>query len=195
MSRLVLASTSRYRAELLGRLGLPFDLEAPGVNESALPGEAPRHLAVRLARAKAEAVAARHPGAWCLGSDQVAVLGDSVLGKPMTVERCVAQLMAASGREVVFLTAACLANADDPFLREHVDETRVRFRELGEAEIGRYVEIEKPLDCAGGFKCEGLGIALFERIDSSDPTALIGLPLIWVADALRAAGMDPLAPD
>jgi septum formation protein len=192
MSRLVLASTSRYRAELLGRLGLPFDREAPGVDESARPAEAPRHLAVRLARAKAEAVAARHPGAWCLGSDQVAVLGEEVLGKPMTVERCVAQLMAASGREVLFLTATSLANTDDPFLREHVDETRVRFRELGEAEIGRYVEIEKPLDCAGGFKCEGLGIALFERIESSDPTALIGLPLIWVAQALREAGLDPL---
>ncbi len=192
MPRLILASTSRYRAGLLGRLGLPFDQESPGVDESGHPGEAPRALAIRLARAKAEVVASRHPGAWCLGSDQVAVLGGEVLGKPMTVERCVAQLMAASGREVVFLTAACLANVDDPFLREHVDETRVRFRELGEPEVRRYVEIEQPLDCAGGFKCEGLGIALFERIDSSDPTALIGLPLIWVAQALRAAGLDPL---
>lgn len=192
MSRLVLASTSRYRAELLGRLGLPFEREAPGVDESRRPGETPRELAIRLARAKAGAVAARHPGAWSLGSDQVAVLGDEVLGKPVTVERCIAQLMAASGREVVFLTAACLATADDPFLREHVDETRVRFRELTEREVRRYVEIEKPLDCAGGFKCEGLGIALFERIDSSDPTALIGLPLIWVAAALREAGLDAL---
>ncbi|MCU0977337.1 MAG: Maf family nucleotide pyrophosphatase [Steroidobacteraceae bacterium] len=187
-----MASTSRYRAELLARLGLPFDREGPGVDESHRPGETPRELAVRLARAKAEAVARRYPGAWCLGSDQVAVLGDAVLGKPATDDRCVAQLMAASGREVVFLTAACLANVDDPFLREHVDETRVRFRELAEPEVRRYVAIEQPLDCAGGFKCEGLGIALFDRIDSGDPTALIGLPLIWVARALREAGLDPL---
>lgn len=192
MPKLLLASTSRYRAELLGRLGMPFDREAPGVDEQARPGESPRDLALRLARAKAQAVAARHPGAWCLGSDQVAVLGETVLGKPLTAERCVAQLLAASGREVVFLTAACLANSGDPFLRDHVDETRVRFRELGESGIRRYVELEQPLDCAGGFKCEGLGIALFERIDSSDPTALIGLPLIWVAAALREVGVDPL---
>lgn len=192
MSRLILASTSRYRADLLGRLGLPFDREAPGVEESPRAGESPRTLAVRLARAKAEAVEARHPGAWCLGSDQIAVLADQVLGKPMTVERCVAQLMAASGREVVFLTAVCLANGRHVPLREHVDETRVRFRVLAECEVRRYVELERPLDCAGGFKCEGLGIALFERIESSDPTALIGLPLIWVATALREVGLDPL---
>jgi septum formation protein len=192
MYRLVLASTSRYRAELLGRLGLPFDREAPGVGESSRSGETPRELCLRLARAKAGAVAARHPGAWCLGSDQVAVLGDAVLGKPMTVERCVAQLMAASGREVAFLTAACLVNATDSRAFEHVDETRVRFRVLGERELRRYVDLERPLDCAGGFRCEGLGIALFERIESTDPTALIGLPLIWVAAALREAGLDPL---
>lgn len=195
MPKLLLASTSRYRAELLGRLGIPFDREGPGVDETARPREAPRELALRLARAKAQAVAARHPGAWCIGSDQLAVLGETVLGKPLTPERCVAQLMAASGREVLFLTAACVANAEDPFLREHVDETRVRFRELGETEVRRYVELEQPLDCAGGFKCEGLGIALFERIESSDPTALIGLPMIWVAAALREAGLDPLGSD
>jgi septum formation protein len=192
MPSLILASTSRYRAELFGRLGLPFEREAPGVDEQARPHEAPRALALRLARAKAQAVAARHPGAWCLGSDQLAVLGEEVLGKPVTAERCVAQLLAASGREVVFLTAACLASVDDPFLREHVDVTRVRFRKLSESEVRRYVAIEQPLDCAGGFKCEGLGIALFERIDCSDPTALIGLPMIWVAQALREAGLDPL---
>lgn len=195
MPRLLLASTSRYRAELLGRLRIPFDAEAPGVDEQPRAGESPRDLALRLARAKAQAVAARHPGTWCLGSDQLAVLGETVLGKPLTAGRCVAQLQSASGREVVFLTAVCLANADDPFLREHVDETRVRFRELGEAEIRRYVELEQPLDCAGGFKSEGLGIALFDRIESSDPTALIGLPLIWVAAALREVGVDPLASD
>lgn len=192
MARLVLASTSRYRAELLGRLGLPFEREAPGVDEASQPGESPRELAMRLARAKAAAVAARQPGAWCLGSDQVAVLGETLLGKPLTAERCVAQLMAVSGREVVFLTAVCLASAGHERVLEHLDETRVRFRSLAEREVRRYVELEQPLDCAGGFKCEGLGIALFERIDSSDPTALVGLPLIWVAGALRLAGMDPL---
>jgi septum formation protein len=176
-------------------LGLPFDRDSPGVDEQARPGEAPRDLALRLARAKAQAVAARHPGAWCLGSDQIAVLGDTVLGKPHTAARCVSQLLSASGREVLFLTAASLANTVDPFLHEHLDETRVRFRHLAEAEVRRYVELEQPLDCAGGFKCEGLGIALFERIDSSDPTALIGLPMIWVARALRQVGMDPLASD
>jgi septum formation protein len=192
VSRLILASTSRYRAELLGRLGLPFEREAPGVDESPLPGETPRALAVRLARAKAGSVAARHPGAWCLGSDQVAVLGETLLGKPLDVERCVTQLLAASGREVVFLTAVCLVNSSDARTLAHIDETRVRFRALDEREVRRYVELEHPLDCAGGFKCEGLGIALFERIDSRDPTALIGLPLIWAAQALRRVGLDPL---
>jgi len=190
--RLVLASTSRYRATLLGRLALPFEVAAPGVDESALRDEPPQALALRLARAKARAVADRNPGAWALGSDQVAVLDGVVLGKPLTVERCIAQLTIASGREVTFLTAACLTRSGDPRLLEHVDETRVCFRKLEAREIRRYVELERPLDCAGGFKCEGLGIALFERIENSDPTALIGLPLIWVAGALRAVGLDCL---
>jgi septum formation protein len=190
---LILASTSTYRAELLARLRIPFERQAPGVDESPLPGEAPRALATRLARAKAAAVAGREPGGWALGSDQIALLDGEVLGKPLTVERCVAQLTAASGREVVFLTAACLTRAGDERRLEHIDETRVRFRKLDEREIRRYVELERPLDCAGGFKCEGLGIALFEQIDSRDPTALIGLPLIWVASVLRGVGLDPLA--
>ncbi len=195
MARLILASTSRYRAELLGRLGLPFERAAPGIDESPAPHEAPGELAPRLARAKAEAVAVRHPDAWCLGSDQVAVLGERVLGKPLSVERCVEQLMAASGREVLFLTAACLTRAGDPRSLSHVDQTRVRFRKFDEREARRYVELERPLDCAGGFKSEGLGIALFERIESTDPTALIGLPMIWVARALREVGVDPLGSD
>jgi septum formation protein len=189
---LILASTSTYRAELLARLRIPFARQAPGVDESPLPAESPRALAARLAHAKAGAVAERAPGSWVLGSDQVALLDGLVLGKPLTEERCVAQLTAASGREVIFLTAACLTRAGDECRLEHIDETRVRFRKLEEREIRRYVELEHPLDCAGGFKCEGLGIALFEQIDSRDPTALIGLPLIWVAAALRAVGLDPL---
>jgi len=189
---LILASTSRYRAGLLSRLGLPFSTEGPGVDETARPGERPAEQAVRLARAKAEAVASRHPDAWVIGSDQVAVRGGEVLGKPLDAVRCEAQLMASSGREVTFLTAVCLAHAGEGRRLEHLDTTRVQFRSLAPAEVRRYVELEQPFDCAGGFKCEGLGIALFERIESSDPTGLIGLPLIWVARALREAGMDPL---
>lgn len=189
---LILASTSRYRAELLSRLGLPFMTEGPEVDETGQPGEGPVERAVRLARAKAEAVAARHPAAWAIGSDQVAVRGGQVLGKPGDAVRCQAQLLASSGHEVTFLTAVCLARADDGRRLEHLDTTRVQFRPLSPAEVRRYVELEQPFDCAGGFKCEGLGIALFERIESSDPTGLIGLPLIWVARALREVGMDPL---
>ena len=192
MAPLILASTSRYRAELLGRLRLPFTIEAPGVDESPLAGERPGQRALRLARAKADAVACRHPDAWVIGSDQLAVRGDEVLGKPGEPARCEAQLLGSSGREVSFVTAVCLAHAGERRRLEHVDTTRVRFRHLEPAEVRRYVELERPFDCAGGFKCEGLGIALFESIDSCDPTGLIGLPLIWLAQALREVGVDPL---
>ena len=185
--RLILASTSRYRRELLARLQRPFECVAPGVDEAALPGESPSALAVRLARLKAEAVAALHPEALVVGSDQVAVRGDEVLGKPGTVERCIAQLRASSGREVEFLTAVHLVRGTTA--ESHVDRTRVRFRALTDAEIVRYVEVEQPLDCAGGFKAEALGISLFEAIDSVDPTGLTGLPLAWLSGALRRAGI------
>jgi septum formation protein len=190
--RLILASTSRYRAQLLGRLGRSFDTEAPGIDEGPLPGENPRDQVMRLARAKAAAVAERHPQAWVLGSDQLASRDGEVLGKPLERERCEAQLLASSGRRVTFLTATCLLRATDGRRFEHLDTTLVQFRALSTDEVSRYVQREQPLDCAGGFKCEGLGIALFERIESVDPTALIGLPLIWVAQALREAGLDPL---
>ena len=190
--RLILASTSRYRAQLLGRLGQPFDTEAPGIDEDPLTGESPRDQVVRLARDKAAAVAERHPQAWVLGSDQLASRDGEVLGKPLHSDRCEAQLLASSGRRVEFLTAACLLRGADGRRLEHVDTTIVQFRTLSSGEVSRYVQWEQPLDCAGGFKCEGLGIALFERIESVDPTALIGLPLIWVAQALREAGLDPL---
>lgn len=183
---LVLASTSRYRRELLQRLGLPFECASPEVDETPLNGEAPLALATRLAAAKAAEVAARHPGAWVIGSDQVADLNGQSLGKPSTVEAACAQLAAMSGQTVRFHTAVCLSGNGDSFTA--LDLTEVRFRVLERDEITRYVATEQPLDCAGSFKCEGLGISLFEAIDNRDPTALIGLPLIAVCGLLRQAG-------
>jgi septum formation protein len=190
---LVLASGSRYRAALLGRLGLPFTQAAPGIDERVLQGEAPADAVMRLARAKAEAGLARHPEAVVIGSDQVAVRGDEILGKPGTQRRAIEQLMLSAGRQVEFLTAVCVlsgARPDEP--EEHMDITRVVFRPLAPEEVRNYVEWDAPLDCAGSFRAEGLGIALFERIDSQDPTGLIGLPLIWLAQALRRLGMPVL---
>ena len=185
---LILASTSPYRRALLGRLGLPFECVAPGADEARLPGETAKLMATRLARLKAEAVAARHPGAVVIGSDQVALRGEDVLGKPGTVDRCREQLQASSGREVVFLTAVHLIDGTAGRTESHVDRTVVQFRELTDAEIERYIALDNPLDCAGGFKAEALGIALFEHIVADDPTGLTGLPLAWVAGALRRAG-------
>jgi septum formation protein len=182
----VLASTSRYRLELLQRLGLTPECARPEVDETALPGEAPRALAVRLARAKAAAVAARQPGRWVIGSDQVAELNGAPLGKPGSVEGAHAQLAAMSGQQVAFHTAVCLQR--DERVLDACDLTRVQFRVLDAASIERYVATEQPLDCAGSFKCEGLGISLFEAIDNRDPTALIGLPLIALCRLLREAG-------
>lgn len=184
---LVLASTSAYRRELLQRLRLPFDCARPEVDETPRPGESPPDLAVRLALAKAEDVAGRRPGAWVLGSDQVAEFDGQPIGKPGDRANAIAQLGAMSGREVRFLTALCLAHADHA-PQQALDLIVVRFRELSPAEIERYVDAEQPYDCAGSFKSEGLGIALFEAVDSRDPSALIGLPLIATARLLRAAG-------
>lgn len=186
---LILASTSAYRRALLGRLGVPFDCMAPGADEQRLPGEPADGLALRLARLKAEAVAARQPGCVVIGSDQVAVRGDVILGKPGSAERCAEQLLQSSGQEVVFLTAVHVVDGRTGREESHVDRTAVRFRVLDPGEIFRYVAADLPLDCAGGFKAESLGIALFERIDSADPTALTGLPLIWLCGALRRAGI------
>ena len=187
--RLILASTSAYRRELLGRLRVPFECLPPGCDEQRLPDEPAQALAVRLARVKAEAVAARHPGSVVIGSDQVAVRGTEILGKPGTVERCTEQLLQSSGREVVFLTAVHVVDGRNGRSDSHLDRTVVRFRALEAGEIARYIAADAPLDCAGGFKAESLGIALFERIDSADPTALTGLPLIWLCGALRRAGI------
>ncbi len=186
MNALLLASTSSYRRELLERLRLPLETARPDVDETPAPGERPADLAVRLARAKAAEVAARHPGRWVIGSDQVAELNGAPLGKPGTVEAAHAQLAAMSGQAVAFHTAVSLQR--DGQVLEACDVTTVRFRVLQGDEIARYVAAERPLDCAGSFKCEGLGITLFDAIDNRDPTALIGLPLIAVARLLREAG-------
>lgn len=184
----VLASTSSYRASLLRRLLDTFEQAAPGTDEDALPGEAPDARASRLAEAKARAVAATRPGCVVIGSDQVAHLEGTVLDKPGTVQAAHRQLEASSGRDVVFHTAVCVIDAQGK-ASLHVDETRVRFRTLSADDIERYVARERPLDCAGSFKCEGLGISLFERIANDDPTALIGLPLIATSRLLRDAGI------
>jgi septum formation protein len=187
---LILASTSRYRRSLLGRLGLPFDCVAPQVDETRQPDESAVGMAARLARLKAEAVARLHPSAVVIGSDQVALRGHDLLGKPGTVERCREQLQQSSGRDVVFLTAVHVIDGPAGRAESHVDRTTVLFRELSATEIDRYIDRDRPLDCAGGFKAESLGIALFERVDSSDPTGITGLPLAWVCGALRRAGFD-----
>ncbi len=184
---LILASASRYRAELLGRLRLPFTAQASAADETPLPGEAAAALVRRLARVKAGALAAQHPQAWILGSDQIAALdGGELLGKPGDVASARRQLALCSGRRVQFLTAVALLGQGQRF--EMLDITTVRFRQLDENAIARYVAAEPALDCAGSFKCEGYGITLFEAIDSEDPTALIGLPLIATSTLLRRAG-------
>lgn len=183
---LILGSTSRYRAELLRRLGLPFEVMAPGVDETALPGETPANLAQRLARSKAQAVAALRPGRWVLGSDQVPAFEDAVLDKPGDRATGTRQLLACSGKSVVFYTAAALVCDARAFTA--LDTTIVRFRDLLPDEIDRYLDAEPAWDCAGTFKVEGLGISLFEAVETRDPTALVGLPLIAVRRLLAEAG-------
>jgi septum formation protein len=189
MPRLILASTSAYRKQLLERLGLPFDTDRPEVDESPLANESPTDTAERLAVAKARAVAARHPGSLIIGSDQVAHSGTERFGKPGTVERAIAQLQAMRGKSVFFHTALCLLDTrTDTFQLEGIS-TEARFRQLDDAEIVRYVERELPLDCAGSAKSEGLGISLLEYMRGDDPNALIGLPLIALCRMLRQAGI------
>lgn len=197
MSALILASTSPYRRELLQRLGLPFETVAPRVDETPRPGESPAEAAVRLARAKAEAVAvalqASDPAALIVGADQTATLdGRGIIGKPGDHERARAQLKVASGREMRFFTALSLVRLTDGFAESRMVETRVRFRRLSDAAIEAYLAAERPYDCAGSARAEGLGIALLEAIDSPDPTALIGLPLIALTGLLCRAGMAPI---
>jgi septum formation protein len=192
---LILGSTSVYRRELLTRLQIPFECHSPGVDETPLPGERARDLVVRLARLKAQAVAERHPQAWVIGSDQVALLTnasqhDLILGKPGTAAKCIEQLLGCSGQTLEFVTAVAVVHRGNATQVEFVDTTRVTYRNLDLATIERYVARESPFDCAGGFKSEALGITLCESIDSSDPTALIGLPLIRLCAILRNAGFD-----
>jgi septum formation protein len=188
---LILASTSRYRRELLQRLRLPFEVVSPEVDEAPLPGEAPAALALRLALAKARAVHARRPEAVVIGSDQVADLDGEPLGKPNTHWRAVAQLTRLSGRSVVFQTGVAVVAPG--FEQALLAPVRVRFRVLTAGEIEHYLRTERPYDCAGSAKSEALGIALLETIDSDDPTALVGLPLMRTCALLRAAGIEPLA--
>lgn len=189
---LILGSTSRYRRELLSRLRLPFETVAPDVDETPRPGEAPAALSERLALAKARAVAALHPQAVVIGSDQVADLAGAPIGKPGSHERAVAQLHAMSGRPVIFHTALSVVRPSTGYERTLRVPVSVRFRTLDDAEIEAYLRAEQPYDCAGSAKSEGLGIALLDAIESDDPTALVGLPLIATARLLREAGLDPL---
>jgi septum formation protein len=190
---LILASTSSYRRALLARVHTAFECEAPGVDETRREHESALALVARLALSKARAVAARHPDAWVIGSDQAATLKSSdgeemVLGKPGTPERCAQTLRSCSGATVAYCTAVAVVRASDGSAHQFLDTTRVKFRELDEATIARYIARESPLDCAGGFKSEGLGISLCEAIKSEDPSALIGLPLIRLCAVLRRVG-------
>lgn len=189
--RIVLASVSTHRSALLKRLGLPFASTAPRVEETELPGEPPEERARRLALAKARAVAEHHPGWIIIGGDQVASLptaqGPRILHKPGDLATCRQQLAAMSGGLARFDTAVAVIRGDQELV--HVDLTCVKLRRLSMPEIERYMEREPAFDCAGGFKCEGLGVSLFESIETRDPTALVGLPLIWVCEALRQLGV------
>lgn len=187
---IVLASGSRYRRELLERLGLPFQAWSPDVDERPRGAEPPRQTAARLARAKADAAGKRYPTAWVIGSDQVADLDGEPIGKPGTLENARAQLRRLSGHSVLFHTALCVSHDRLERRHERLVTTEVAFRRLTDAEIDRYLEREHALDCAGSAKSEGLGISLLSRLGGDDPTALVGLPLIALAAILRAEGFD-----
>ena len=190
--RLILGSSSVYRKELLSRLGIPFEVAAPDIDESPLPGEAPETTALRLAQAKAAAIAAKHPGALIIGSDQVATLDGEQIGKPGTHENALKQLQTMRGKRVIFHTALCLLdgrkNGKDAIQFQNV-QTFVTFRDLPDAELDAYLKIEQPYDCAGSARNEAMGIAILEKIESDDPTALTGLPLIALTTMLRKAGV------
>lgn len=190
MPPIILASGSRYRAELLARLGLPFTTQSPDIDESRQQGEAPQALVERLSREKARAIARSLSTGLVIGSDQVADCDGRILGKPGSAERALEQLRAASGRTVTFWTGLALADAATGNIQSTVVRCDVDFRDLTDAEIARYIAAEKPFDCAGSFKAEGLGIVLFRRLVTDDPTSLVGLPLIALSEMLRAANID-----
>lgn len=192
MQPIILGSSSPYRSELLAKLKLPFSTASPDINESPLMGESPAQLVLRLAENKARKVAESNLSALVIGSDQVAVLDGEILGKPGTAENAVKQLIAASGKTVTFLTGLALYNAANQQMQSIVEPFEVNFRNLSETQIRRYVDLEQPLDCAGSFKSEGLGISLFSELRGSDPNSLIGLPLIRLTDMLAAQGVNVL---
>ncbi len=192
MQRLLLASTSPYRKMLLEKLQLPFDCAAPQVDETPLPGESAEALVLRLAAEKAQALALAYPEHLIIGSDQVCVIDGNITGKPHTEENARAQLRQASGQAVTFYTGLALYNGRSKQLQALCEPFHVHFRALSEAEIAAYVRLEQPLNCAGSFKSEGLGIALFDRLEGRDPNTLIGLPLIALLEMLRAEGINPL---
>ena len=192
--KLILASTSRYRRELLERLRLPFEVRSPDVDETPLAGELPAALANRLAMAKARVVSDAHPEAIVIGSDQVADLDGTPIGKPGNHERAVAQLRSMRGRSIVFHTAVAVLRGSTGYAGSAIAPVTVKFRQLTDPEIEHYLQLEQPYDCAGSAKCETLGIALLDAIDSDDPTALVGLPLIRTSALLREAGTNPLLP-
>ena len=189
MQPLILASTSAFRRSLLEKLGLPFAVEAPGSDERRLPGETPQDLVLRLAEAKARDVAARHPQALVIGSDQVACVDGNVLGKSGNRENAVAQLMAATGKSVTFYTGLCLYNAVTGHAQAALEPFTVHFRALERSQIERYVDQERPFDCAGSFKSEGYGITLFRALEGRDPNTLVGLPLILLVEMLGREGI------
>jgi len=192
MQRLILASTSQYRKTLLQRLGLSFETASPDVDETEIPGESPAATARRLAEAKARVIAARYPDALIIGSDQVAALGDLRLNKPITHEVAVRQLQTARGKSVQFHTALCVLDATNGRAETRVVSSTVHFRGYSDAQIENYLRLEKPYDCAGSAKSEGLGIALIARLESDDPSALIGLPLIALTEMLFVHGVSAI---
>ncbi len=193
MMQLILASTSPYRRTLLERLGLPFETAAPDTDESPLENDTPNALVRRLSEAKSRAIAAQFPNALVIGSDQVAVLNQQILGKPGNHENAVQQLRAASGKRVDFLTGLCLLNTRTQNCHVKVVPYSVVFRALSDAQIEQYLLKDKPYNCAGSFKSEGLGISLFEKMEGDDPNALIGLPLIELTNMLALEGLEVLA--
>jgi MAF protein len=186
---LLLASSSPFRRELLGKLHLEFSHQSPDIDEARHEGETPTNLVMRLAQQKAAALAEQHPDTLIIGSDQVAVLGDQVLGKPGTREKAIEQLSAASGQRVTFLTGLCLLNTTTGRTQVACEPFNVQFRTLKQQQIKRYVDLEQPLNCAGSFKSEGLGIVLFKALEGRDPNSLIGLPLIVLTEFLAAEGV------
>ena len=190
MENIILASSSPYRKELLSRLIKGFQAISPDIDETAEPNENADSLSTRLAQQKAEAISQYHPASWVIGSDQTVCFQEKIIGKPGSMEKAAEQLRGFSGQKAEFFTALCLMHHQNDFLRINTIKTEVHFRELKEKEIQNYLAIEKPIDCAGSFKCESLGISLFSEITSKDPTALIGLPLISLANFFREAGIN-----